>query len=284
MPMRKDELESKETAEDIPVKASLEQPVVGNYQSIVTKLDAEKVPQVIIRDQTIRGRKDVPEFTSQLRGRVVEVPEEIYEVSGIKVFGARIKSILFSTDVAIIRNSNAQSVIAVYPFTPLTTIMQSIINVASVPVFAGVGGGTTSGKRSTNLAFQAEQMGAYGVVVNAPMSNKDIKKIYRNIDIPLIATITSVEDDIEGKLQAGADILNISAGAKTSELVAYIRKNYSQTVPLIATGGPSGKTILQTIEAGANAITYTPPSSADIFATVMKGYRKELENDKINED
>ncbi|UUX35497.1 hydrolase [Fundicoccus culcitae] len=203
------------------------------------------------------------------------MPEEIYEASGIKVFGSRIKSLLFSTDVAIIRNSNAHAVFAVYPFTPLISITQSIIDVASVPVFAGVGGGTTAGKRSVNLAFQTEQLGAYGVVVNGPMSNKDIKKIHRIIDIPLVATISSMKDDMAGKIEAGADILNVSAGPNTAEVVSYIRKNYSQTIPIIATGGPSGETILATIAAGANSITYTPPSSAEIFATMMKKYRQE---------
>jgi hypothetical protein len=32
--------------------------------------------------------------------------------------------------------------------------------------------------------------------------------------------------------------------------------------------------ISETIAAGANAITWTPPSSADIFAGIMDAYRK----------
>lgn len=68
------------------------------------------------------------------------MPKEIYQASGIKILGHRIKSLLFTTDVALIKNTDAQSIIAVYPFTPQITIMQSIINVASVPVFLGVGG------------------------------------------------------------------------------------------------------------------------------------------------
>ena len=36
----------------------------------------------------------------------------------LRFFGKRIKSLLFSTDVAIIKNTNADAVIAVYPFYP----------------------------------------------------------------------------------------------------------------------------------------------------------------------
>ena len=120
--------------------------------------------------------KYVPDVKSLLRTRIIEVPQVIYKASGIKILGTRIKSLLFSTDVAIIKNSNANSIIAVYPFTPQLSITQSILEVAPVPVFVGVGGGLTTGKRSIGIALQAELMGAYGVVVNAPTKNDVIVK------------------------------------------------------------------------------------------------------------
>ena len=43
-----------------------------------------------------------------------------------------------------------------------------VLNCSDVPVFCGVGGGTTTGKRVVNLAEDAEFQGAMGVVVNAP--------------------------------------------------------------------------------------------------------------------
>lgn len=247
---------------------------ITHYESIRTELDDDNQSVVIINDVEVSNRKNIPAFQSKLRSRIVEVPEEIYEASGILIFGKRIKSLLFSTDVAIIRNSNAQSVIAVYPFTPQTAIMQSIIDVSSVPVFVGVGGGTTTGLRSVNLSFQAEQLGAYGVVVNAPMENEVISQIREHIDIPLIATISSFQDDFKGKLAAGATMLNISGGAKTVELVKHIRQEVGPDVPIIATGGPTAELVKATIRAGANAITYTPPTSAEIFAELMKRYRE----------
>lgn len=243
------------------------------YESVTQSLDSKNQAKIHFDQVELEEKRDIPLFKASLRSRIVEVPEEIYEASGILIFGHRIKSLLFSTDVAIIRNSNAQSVIAVYPFTPQGTIMKSIIDSASVPVFAGVGGGTTTGLRSVHLAFQAEQMGAYGVVVNAPMENDVIRQIRENIDIPLIATVSSFKDDFIGKLEAGANMLNISGGAKTASLVEHIRSQVGDTVPIIATGGPSGDMIRKTIQSGANAITYTPPTSAEIFAELMKKYR-----------
>lgn len=48
-----------------------------------------------------------------LRQFALRVPSVIDECSGIMVFGKRIKSLVFSTDLAIIRNVNADAVFAV---------------------------------------------------------------------------------------------------------------------------------------------------------------------------
>lgn len=218
--------------------------------------------------------KYIPEVKSQLRSRIIEVPPAIYKASGIKVLGTRIKSLLFSTDVAAIKNTNANSIIAVYPFTPQLIITQAILEVAPVPVFIGVGGGLTTGHRSIHIALQAELMGAYGVVVNAPTKNEVIREMKEKIDIPIIATVASLKDDYRGKLEAGVSILNISGGPNTANVVRQIRSEYGRELPIIATGGPTEESILETIDAGANAITYTPPTSGEIFASIMERYRR----------
>lgn len=223
---------------------------------------------------TDKFKKYRPEVHSTLRNKIVTVPEAVYEASGIMILGVRIKSLLFTTDVALIRNHNADSVIAVYPFTPQLSIMDAIISSASVPVFTGVGGGITSGTRAVVLGLQAELMGSYGVVVNAPMRNDVIKEIANAIDIPLIATVVSFEDDFMGKIHAGAKILNVSGGRNTVELVKKIRSKIGDEFPIIATGGNTNESIRETIEAGANAITYTPPTSAQLFSEVMDKYRE----------
>lgn len=220
--------------------------------------------------------KYIPEVKSLLRSRTIEVPSVIYKASGIKILGTRIKSLLFTTDIAIIKNNNANSIIAVYPFTPQLSITQAILEVAPVPVFVGVGGGLTTGSRSIQIALQAELMGAYGVVVNAPTKNEVISDMKEKIDIPIISTIASLKDDYRGKLEAGVSILNISGGANTANIVKHIREEFGKELPIIATGGPNDETILETIEAGANAITYTPPTSGEIFASIMQRYRDGL--------
>lgn len=215
----------------------------------------------------------VPEFTGALRKHMITVPEVISKCSGIRVFGKLIKSIVFSTDVAIIRNINADAVIAVYPFTPQPVITHSIIKAADIPVFCGIGGGMTMGKRVVNLARDAEFSGAFGVVVNVPTSNETIEKIKSIIDVPVIATVVSHNEDIEGRLKAGVGIINVSGAEKTPDIVKHIRKNYPE-VAIMATGGNSDQTILSTIEAGANAITYTPQSCGQIFRKIMLNYRQ----------
>lgn len=216
----------------------------------------------------------MPEVQGYLRKFRLKVPEEIYKCSGIKIFGRRIKSVLFSTDVSIIRNTNADSVIAVYPFTPQPVITQAVMSAAEVPVFVGVGGGLTQGVRVVNLALHAEFQGAIGVVVNAPTKNEIIKKLKASIDIPIIVTVVSDRDDVARRIEAGVDILNVTAAAGTADLVAKIRRDFP-TVPIIATGGPTGETILETIAAGANAITWTPPSNGELFKNIMDAYRND---------
>ena len=197
--------------------------------------------------------KYIPELKSVLKSKIITVPEAIYEASGIKIFGKRIKSLIFTSDVAIIKNNNAQSVI---------------------PVFVGVGGGITTGHRSVQIALQAELMGAYGVVVNAPTKVDVIAQMKDTIDIPIISTIASVNDDYKAKIEAGVSILNISGGKDTVSLVYKIRQDLGPEFPIIATGGPTEESILATIDAGANSITYTPPTCAEIFEQIMINYRQ----------
>lgn len=95
------------------------------------------------------------------------------------------------------------------------------------------------------------------------------------MDIPVIATIVSDRMDIRSRIEAGADFLNVSGAAATPQIVRRIRAQFPE-VPILATGGPSEDTILETIRAGANAITYSPPSNGELFAAIMQKYRGKL--------
>lgn len=219
------------------------------------------------------GNKVVPDVTSVLRQDIVKVPEVIKDASGIRVFGKRIKSILFSTDIAIIYNTNADAVIAVYPFTPHPGITKSIIEAANIPVFSGVGGGLTQGQRSVYMSLFAESQGSLAVVLNGPTPIETVQAVCKVVDIPVISTVTSIYTELDEKLAAGVKMINISAGKETANTVRHFRTKYPD-LPIIATGGPTEELIRETIEAGANAITYTPPTNGKLFSKKMEKYRE----------
>ena len=216
--------------------------------------------------------KYVPQINSKLRHQILRVPKVARNASGIVINGQRIKSLVFTTDIAIIRNCDADAVLAVYPFTPQPTISSSILRYSSMPVFCGVGRGTPQGIRTLQLAWDAETEGAMGVVVNAPIGNEDVQRIANYIDIPLVVTVVSEKTDIAARLEAGASILNVSAAMRTPEVVKAIRRDFPD-VPIIATGGGTEESIMRTVEAGANAISYTPPTTKELFSTMMNNYR-----------
>ena len=218
-------------------------------------------------------KQAVPKVESKLRHGILKIPEETYEASGIVINGRRIKSLVFTTDLAIIRNCDADAVFAVYPFTPQQAISEAIIKAAYVPVFCGVGGGTTKGLRTVGLAKDVESQGAMGVVLNAPVSDLNLLAVARAVDIPVVITAVSTETDIARRIEAGASILNVAAAADTPRVVQKIRSDFPD-IPIIASGGNTGENIQKTIRAGANAITYTPPTARELFRETMSKYRE----------
>lgn len=215
-----------------------------------------------------------PEVLSHLRQDIVKMPKAIWESSGIDIYGRLIRAVVFTTDVAIIANTNADAVLAVYPFTPSPAIIKSIMAVANVPVFAGVGGGLTSGQRSANMSLFSESEGALAVVTNGPTDVATLQRMNELVDIPIIYTVVSDKADIRSRLEAGVDILNVSGGTKTVDIVRRVRQEFPD-VPIIATGGPTEETIRAVIAAGANAVTYTPPSNGELFKAKMEKYRQQ---------
>lgn len=222
----------------------------------------------------MKKEKIVPSIQSSLRHNILNMPREIYKASGIVINGRRLKSFVFTTDLAIIRNCDADAVFAVYPFTPQQAISDAIIKCSYIPVFCGVGGGTTKGVRTLTLAKDVEAQGAMGVILNAPVSNDNLFAVAKVIDIPIIITVTSKETNIQERLDFGASIINVACAQDTPEVVALIRENFPD-IPIIASGGKTGADVLRTVEAGANAITYTPPSTAELFKSLMEKYREE---------
>ena len=209
-------------------------------------------------------KKTSPNVESRLR-HILRMPQEVYSASGIVVNGRRLKSFVFTTDLAIIRNCDADAVFAVYPFTPQQAISHAIIQASYIPVFCGVGGGTTKGMRTLQLAQDVEGQGA--------MSDLNLLAVSRVVDIPVIITVTKADTDIQARLDAGASILNVACSTETPQVVRRIREQFPD-IPIIASGGKTGESIAETIAAGANAITYTPPSPAVLFKEMMEKYRE----------
>ncbi len=218
-------------------------------------------------------KTQIPQIGSKLRQHILKMPEAVFQASGIVINGRRIKSFVFTTDLAIIRNCDADAVFAVYPFTPQQAISDALIKASYIPVFCGVGGGTTKGLRTVTLAKDVESQGAMGVVLNSPISDLNLMAVARSVDIPVIITVTHEDTDIASRLEHGASILNIACGINTPEVVRSIRANYPD-IPLIASGGKTNETVRATVAAGANAITYTPPSTQELFKAVMATYRE----------
>ena len=219
-------------------------------------------------------KHSAPIIEGALRHGILKMPKAAYEASGIIVNGRRLKTFVFTTDLAIIRNCDADAVFAVYPFTPQQAISDAIIKASYIPVFCGVGGGVTKGIRTVSLAKDVECQGAMGVVLNAPITNLNLAAVAAAVDIPVVATVVREDADIQGRLMAGASILNIAGGSNTPELVEAIRADFPD-VPIIASGGNTEENIKKTIQAGANAITYTPPSTGELFKSMMEKYRND---------
>lgn len=208
----------------------------------------------------------------RLRKAPLRVPEELEDCGGFTLFGRRIKSLLYTTDVAVIRNSNADAIFAVYPFTAQPAITQALLTVSEAPVFVGVGGGTTTGKRSVQLAAVSEMQGVAGVVVNSPAPPELIEQICAIVDIPVIATVVRCDAVAHAKVKAGAKILNVAAGKDTPDVLGELRGTYPN-LPLIASGGRSSLSVRETVAAGANAVIWTPPSAQQLQAEMMRRYR-----------
>lgn len=215
----------------------------------------------------------IPQIGGRLRNHILKMPEAVFKASGIVINGRRIKSFAFTTDLAIIRNCDADAVFAVYPFTPQQAISDAIIKASYIPVFCGVGGGTTKGLRTISLAKDVEAQGAMGVVLNAPISDLNLLAVANAVDIPVIITVVNDKTDIASRLNHGAAIINVASGYNTANVVRKIRAEFPN-VPIIASGGKTNETIMETISAGANAITYTPPSVQELFSQLMAGYRE----------
>jgi len=202
----------------------------------------------------------------------LKVPQIVGLCPGIPVGGALIRSAIFSTDLAIIENTDCQAIFAVYPFSPSERIIRGLVNTSGKPVFCGIGGGLTRGKKSMYMAEIAEQAGAKALIVNQPFPGKVIRKIFESRSLPVISTVADLDYDISARIRSGVAIIHVAAGLSTPALIEKIKRT-EPAIPVMATGGKNIEHLTDAVNAGADAIVLTPPTTGELFRNIMMRYR-----------
>ena len=210
---------------------------------------------------------------AQAHESVLAVPEVMRTAPGIAIQGRKIRSLVFSTDLAVICHCDADAVLAVYPFTCQPAITQALVAASQRPVFNGVGGSITQGERCVEAALHSEMSGVAAVVVNTSIPVESISALVEKVAVPVCVTACAADDVVHRQIAAGASIVNVAAGARTPQVVEALRREYPD-LPIIATGGPTDDAIRATIAAGADAVSWTPPASADLEREVMEKARR----------
>lgn len=201
------------------------------------------------------------------------VPAVIREVPGVFLQGRRIRSLVFSTDLAVICHCNADAVLAVYPFTCQPAITQALVSASQRPVLCGVGGSITQGERCVEVALHSEMQGVAAVVVNTSIPLDTLKGLVERVTVPVVVTVCAADEVAQSQIEAGVTMVNVAAGARTAEVVAALRGRYPE-LPIIATGGPTDASIEATVAAGADAVTWTPPDIRQLERAVMEKARR----------
>ncbi len=201
------------------------------------------------------------------------VPAVIRTAPGMFVQGRRIRSLVFSTDLAVICHCDADAVLAVYPFTCQPAITQALVAASQRPVFNGVGGSITHGERCVEVALHSEMQGVAAVVVNTSIPLDTVRALLDRVNVPVVVTVCADDEVAARQIAAGVDMVNVAAGARTVEVVRALRERYP-ALPIIATGGRDEAAIERTIAAGADAISWTPPDIRKMERAVMEKARR----------
>ena len=212
----------------------------------------------------------------RLRKAALRMPDEIEEASGFTLFGRRIKSLIYTTDVAVIRNSNADAVFAVYPFTPQPAITQALLTVAECPVFVGVGGGTTTGKRSVQMAAVSEMQARRAAWSTPPLLPRWSSTSPTSPTSPSSPRSFAATTMLTPRC-APEPRFSTSPPAKTRPRSCASCASTIQPAAHRA-GRKTPESIRETIAAGANAIIWTPPSAQQLQTDMMQRYRKMKED------
>ena len=86
--------------------------------------------------------------------------------------------------------------------------------------------------------------------------------------------------EVGERVWAGAASINVAAGRRTPDVVQQIRQRHP-SIPLLASGGSTDESMAETIVAGANALTWTPPNAQEMQRSMMMRYRGESTGDNM---
>ena len=148
-------------------------------------------------------KKFVPVYEGELRKHSIQVPRCISECSGIRIFGRRIKSLVFSTDVAIIKNINADAVIAVYPFTPQPAITQPFCRCRRCRCLPGWGVASPMGRGRPASPPMPSIRGPLGWCATPSSPRRPSGPSKRRWRSPLVYTVVSEQADVAGEAGGG---------------------------------------------------------------------------------
>jgi hypothetical protein len=112
----------------------------------------------------------------------------------------------------MIKNCNANAIIAVYPLRP-SDHYPHYHSSLGLPSFA-VSRRYDHREKGRQSGDGRRNSGSIGVVVNAPTPNEIVRQVTQRIDIPLVVTVVSEKTDIAKRIAAGASILNVSGAGK----------------------------------------------------------------------
>ena len=115
--------------------------------------------------------------------------------------------------------------------------------------------------------------GVAGVVVNTSIPIDTVEALAERLNVPVVVTVCADDAVAARQIEAGATMVNVAAGARTAEVVSSLRRRYGD-LPIIATGGRTDESIARTIEAGADAISWTPPDIRVLERAVMEKARR----------
>lgn len=269
--------------ESTAVAVSEEEYTVVDIDEALEAAETSPDESIVPSDQdtgALSHTDDPREIENRFAQGTLRVPNISSTCRGIRVKGRVIRTFVFSTDLAIIRNCDADAVLAVYPFTCQPTITQALLHYAERPVFTGVSGTKTRGFRSVELATFSEMQGASGVVVNRTSDCETVRSLTEAVDIPIVVTAYEMDDDTRAMIESGAHIVNVAAGRNTPEVVAQVRAAYPD-MPIIASGGKDEDSMRATIEAGADALIWSPPSLHELERAMMAANRAMVASEQI---